>query len=259
MMDDCPVGIPSVNFTSDLLSDNNSTQQHHTVGGNESNFNNAITPNKITESISDGLTVTDQNSVRVIKPQCTIDEVKIQEEKDRCSLQTNNPSENAQSEEETVTPTNPSISLARQKFLVPERHNLPDLSQYAQLFDGNHSPKTVGYVEASRGCKHLCRHCPIVPVYQGQFRIIQRNVVLEDIRQQVAMGAEHITFGDPDLFDDGVVRIWLDDDTTDDINLEITNFLAPSGSVYHVSWTNFQSGGVGGATTVVDLNAGGLT
>jgi hypothetical protein len=58
----------------------------------------------------------------------------------------------------------------------------------------------VGYTEASRGCKHLCRHCPVVPVYNGVFRIVQRDVVMADIRQQVAAGAEHITFGDPDFF-----------------------------------------------------------
>jgi hypothetical protein len=58
----------------------------------------------------------------------------------------------------------------------------------------------VGYTEASRGCKHLCRHCPIVPVYNGVFRIVDREVVLADIRQQVAAGAQHITFGDPDFF-----------------------------------------------------------
>jgi hypothetical protein len=40
----------------------------------------------------------------------------------------------------------------------------------------------------------------VVPVYNGVFRIVQRDVVLADIRQQVAMGAEHITFGDPDFF-----------------------------------------------------------
>ncbi|MCB0084492.1 MAG: radical SAM protein, partial [Caldilineaceae bacterium] len=45
-----------------------------------------------------------------------------------------------------------------------------------------------------------CRHCPIVPIYGGHFRIVQRDVVLADIRQQVAAGAEHITFGDPDFF-----------------------------------------------------------
>ncbi len=60
--------------------------------------------------------------------------------------------------------------------------------------------RRVGYTEASRGCKHLCRHCPVVPVYRGVFRIVQPDVVLEDIRRQVAAGAEHITFGDPDFF-----------------------------------------------------------
>jgi hypothetical protein len=60
--------------------------------------------------------------------------------------------------------------------------------------------QAAGYTEASRGCRHLCRHCPVVPVYNGQFRIIQRDVVLADIDAQVAAGAEHITFGDPDFF-----------------------------------------------------------
>jgi hypothetical protein len=40
----------------------------------------------------------------------------------------------------------------------------------------------------------------VVPVYGGQFRIVQPQVVLEDVRRQVAAGAEHITFGDPDFF-----------------------------------------------------------
>jgi hypothetical protein len=40
----------------------------------------------------------------------------------------------------------------------------------------------------------------VVPVYQGQFRIVQPEIVLADIRQQVAAGARHITFGDPDFF-----------------------------------------------------------
>lgn len=93
----------------------------------------------------------------------------------------------------------PVISLARQKFLVPDRSGLEGLSRYAALIL-NGEKRTVGYTEASRGCKHLCRHCPVVPVYGGQFRIVQRDVVVEDIRRQVAAGAEHITFGDPDFF-----------------------------------------------------------
>ena len=88
--------------------------------------------------------------------------------------------------------------LKRQKFQVPDRAGLPPLASYAQLVV-NGSTRRVGYTEASRGCKHECRHCPVVPVYRGVFRIVQPEVVLEDIRRQVAAGAEHITFGDPDF------------------------------------------------------------
>jgi radical SAM superfamily enzyme YgiQ (UPF0313 family) len=94
----------------------------------------------------------------------------------------------------------PLISLARQRFLTPDRSDLPALAQYAQLVLPGGARRTVGYTEASRGCKHMCRHCPVVPVYQGNFRVVQRQVVLDDIRQQVAAGARHITFGDPDFF-----------------------------------------------------------
>jgi hypothetical protein len=92
------------------------------------------------------------------------------------------------------------ISLQRQQFLTPDRSHLPGLERYAQLITETGRRLKVGYTEASRGCKHVCRHCPIVPVYQGRFRIVQAEVVLADIRQQVAAGAGHITFGDPDFF-----------------------------------------------------------
>jgi hypothetical protein len=91
------------------------------------------------------------------------------------------------------------VILDRLPFQTPDRTTLPPLNSYAALIDGSER-KTVGYTEASRGCKHLCRHCPIVPVYEGRFRIVRRDVVLADIRQQIAAGARHITFGDPDFF-----------------------------------------------------------
>jgi len=96
-------------------------------------------------------------------------------------------------------PSTATVGLERQQFLVPDRRGLPPLGAYAQLVvsDGT---RRVGYTEASRGCKHWCRHCPVVPVYRGIFRIVQADVVLEDVRRQVAAGAEHITFGDPDFF-----------------------------------------------------------
>ncbi|MFZ0334249.1 MAG: CUAEP/CCAEP-tail radical SAM protein [Candidatus Acidiferrales bacterium] len=92
------------------------------------------------------------------------------------------------------------ISLARQEFKVPSRDGLVPLNKYARVALPSGEKLTVGYTEASRGCKHLCRHCPIVPVYKGVFRIVGQEIVLADIRQQVAAGAQHITFGDPDFF-----------------------------------------------------------
>ena len=92
------------------------------------------------------------------------------------------------------------ISLDRQMFRLPDRAGLPPLSAYASLHLADGQRRAVGYTEASRGCKHLCRHCPIVPVYAGRFRIVQAEVVQADIRRQVEAGAAHITFGDPDFF-----------------------------------------------------------
>ena len=92
------------------------------------------------------------------------------------------------------------IHLEKIAFLVPDRSGLPPLDRYARLELPGGGERVVGFAEASRGCKHLCRHCPIVPVYDGRFRVVPRDVVLADIRQQAAAGAEHISFGDPDFF-----------------------------------------------------------
>jgi hypothetical protein len=92
------------------------------------------------------------------------------------------------------------ISLERLKFEVPDRLGMPALQKYAHLIIPDDGYRIVGSTEASRGCKHLCRHCPIVPVYNGVFRIVPREIVLEDVRRQIATGAQHISFGDPDFF-----------------------------------------------------------
>jgi radical SAM superfamily enzyme YgiQ (UPF0313 family) len=93
----------------------------------------------------------------------------------------------------------PPRSIPRLAFKVPVREGLLPLARYATLQVGNER-RTVGYTEASRGCKHRCRHCPIVPVYDGRFRVVPVDVVLADVAAQVAAGARHITFGDPDFF-----------------------------------------------------------
>ena len=89
--------------------------------------------------------------------------------------------------------------IPRLNFRIPLREVLPPLEKYASLQVGEER-RVAGYTEASRGCKHRCRHCPIVPVYDGRFRIVAADVVLADVRGQVAGGARHITFGDPDFF-----------------------------------------------------------
>jgi radical SAM superfamily enzyme YgiQ (UPF0313 family) len=88
--------------------------------------------------------------------------------------------------------------LAKLPFTAPARDALPDLEKYAHL-EHEGECRTAGYVEASRGCLHLCTHCPIPPVYGGRFFVVPREIVLEDIRRQVEAGATHITFGDPDF------------------------------------------------------------
>ena len=89
--------------------------------------------------------------------------------------------------------------IPRLQFRVPVRDGLLPLTRYATLQVGDER-RTVGYTEASRGCKHRCRHCPIVPVYDGRFRVVPPEIVLADVRAQVASGARHVTFGDPDFF-----------------------------------------------------------
>jgi radical SAM superfamily enzyme YgiQ (UPF0313 family) len=91
------------------------------------------------------------------------------------------------------------VSMERLQFRIPDRSGLAGLERYARLRI-NGSGIVAGYTEASRGCKHHCRHCPVVPVYQGVFRVVQPDIVLADIRQQVRQGARHITFGDPDFY-----------------------------------------------------------
>ncbi len=75
---------------------------------------------------------------------------------------------------------------------------LPSLDVYAQ-FEDDGETRTVGYTETTHGCKHLCTHCPIPPVYNGKFFVVERDIVLAEIQEQVAEGATHITFGDPDF------------------------------------------------------------
>ncbi len=90
----------------------------------------------------------------------------------------------------------PTITVASP---VPARDLLAAPDQYAHLLrDGLRFP--IAYVEASQGCAHRCRHCPVPVVYDGRIRITDVATVLADVDQQVRAGARHVTFGDPDFF-----------------------------------------------------------
>jgi radical SAM superfamily enzyme YgiQ (UPF0313 family) len=91
------------------------------------------------------------------------------------------------------------VDLGVTKVPVPRRDGLPPLSRYTHLEVGS-DHRRVGSVEASRGCRHRCRHCPIPSVYDGRFRIVDVDTVVADVDQLVESGARHITFGDPDFF-----------------------------------------------------------
>ena len=88
--------------------------------------------------------------------------------------------------------------LKKLAFTPPSRETLPALGKYAHL-DRDGKKALVGYVEASRGCLHLCLHCPIPPVYGGRLFVVPQEIVLDDIRRLARDGATHITFGDPDF------------------------------------------------------------
>ncbi len=99
----------------------------------------------------------------------------------------------------TMAQPDPPVRYLKHGHLVPDRTTLLPLTRYAHLKIGAER-RTVGFVDASRGCKHLCRHCPVVPIYEGRFSVVPVDLVLADIRAQVQAGARHISFGDPDFF-----------------------------------------------------------
>jgi len=90
------------------------------------------------------------------------------------------------------------VNLEREAKLLPVRDALPPLDRYAHLDHGDrHVP--AGYVEATHGCAYHCKHCPVPTIYDGRTRRVPLEVILSDIERQVAAGAQHITFGDPDF------------------------------------------------------------
>ena len=81
---------------------------------------------------------------------------------------------------------------------APDRSDLRGLESYVGV-DVAGERRVVGSTAATRGCRHLCLHCPVPVVYGGRFRVVDSDHVIADIAAQVAAGARHISFSDPDF------------------------------------------------------------
>lgn len=88
--------------------------------------------------------------------------------------------------------------VGRSDFHKPDRSRLPAHDRYARL-EWQGEARLAAAVEASHGCRHRCRHCPIPVVYDGRMRVVGAAPVLADIAQLAGDGIEHISFGDPDF------------------------------------------------------------
>ncbi len=83
--------------------------------------------------------------------------------------------------------------------LPPDRSDFLPLGNYVHYLEGDTS-KIVATLETVAGCSHKCRHCPVPVIYGGRTRPTPREEILADAAQQIAQGASHIHFSDPDFF-----------------------------------------------------------
>jgi radical SAM superfamily enzyme YgiQ (UPF0313 family) len=95
-------------------------------------------------------------------------------------------------------PHAPARSRVRAMDLWPRRTALKGGIDYVRLRYAGEEHQ-VGYVAATRGCKHTCKHCPVPVSYDGAFYALPDARVLDDIDAVVALGARHITFADADF------------------------------------------------------------
>ncbi|GIU92364.1 MAG: radical SAM protein [Acidimicrobiia bacterium] len=136
------------------------------------------------------------------------------------------------------------VDLTVQQFGVPRRDLLPPLDRYSHLQIGDEH-RLAGYVEASHGCRHRCRHCPVPAVYDGLFRIVGVEPVVSDVAQLVDMGARHISFGDPDFLNAPVYAAKVIDavhrtfpDLTFDVTVKVEHLLAHPGLLETLAASN---------------------
>lgn len=92
--------------------------------------------------------------------------------------------------------------MSRDHFKVPTRSILPPLHKYPNLQIDRllGSKQIVGSTEMARGCHHTCAYCSVFAAYGGKVILVPEDIVVEDVRNLVAMGMTHLTFIDADWF-----------------------------------------------------------
>jgi len=137
------------------------------------------------------------------------------------------------------------VSLERSVPAIPDRSMLPAHEDYARL-EWEGESRLAAAVEATHGCRHRCRHCPIPVVYDGRIRLVGLEPVLADIEQLVAGGVQHVTFSDPDFMN--APRYSLDvlgaahaahPELSFDVTVKVEHVLA-----HHKLWTKMSELGV---------------
>jgi radical SAM superfamily enzyme YgiQ (UPF0313 family) len=93
--------------------------------------------------------------------------------------------------------------ITRNGIALIDRSAAPPLHKYPQP----HVEKllgatgiTVGGVESTRGCHHKCTYCSVYATYDGKVIPIKDDIVIEDVRNLVALGMQHLTFTDAEFF-----------------------------------------------------------
>jgi radical SAM superfamily enzyme YgiQ (UPF0313 family) len=136
---------------------------------------------------------------------------------------------------------------------VPYRDGLPGLENYARLL-WNGTERLVGTVEATRGCHHRCRHCPVPVIYQGKTRPIAIDDVMADIDNLVDAGAQHIHFADPDFLSRPsharrVIKEMHErhDGLSFDVTVKVSHILE-----HQLEWDQFASAGLCFVTSAIE-------
>ncbi|MBR0965667.1 radical SAM protein [Bradyrhizobium diazoefficiens] len=95
------------------------------------------------------------------------------------------------------------VNIQRSGHMAPSRAILPGLQKYTyaefgKFLDGGKQP-VVGNIETARGCHHSCSYCSVFAATGTKVNFIPIDIVMQDIRQVVEMGATHICFIDAEF------------------------------------------------------------